>query len=163
MKKIMTLVILLSVGVLTSKASEGDRVSSVLEASLQKSFAGAKLLKWSEMKSSKLLYDSVLYNNERINAYFEADGNLVATGRFIKPEALPLVVAKSMSQKYHDAQITEVIEYIEREATSYIVSAESADRSMVIHAYTDGSSYLFKKSKKHPGDSSNASVVMCDK
>lgn len=152
MKQILTLVILLSVGVVTSRASEGDRVGSVLEASLQKSFSGAKLLKWSEMKSSNLLYASVLYNNERMNAYFDADGNLVATGRFIKPEALPLVVSKAMKEKYHDASITEVVEYIEKEGTSYLVSAESASRSMVIHAFTDGSSYVFKKTKRNSVD-----------
>jgi hypothetical protein len=149
MKQIITLVMLLTVGVFTSRASEGDRVSSVLQASLEKSFAGAKLLKWSEMKSSDLLYASVLYNNERMNAYFDANGNLVASGRFIKADALPLIVSKSMNEKYPDAKITDVVEYIEKEGTSYLLSIESAKKMMVIHAFTDGSSYVFKKSKKN--------------
>jgi len=162
MKQILTLVILLSVGVFTSKASEGDRVRSALEASLQKSFAGAKLLKWSEMRSSNLLYASVLYNNERMNAYFDTDGNLVATGRFIKPEALPLVVSKAMTEKYHDASITEVVEYIEKEGTSYLVTAESANRSMVIHAFMDGSTYIFKKTKRHSVDGNISKCIASD-
>ena len=149
MKQILTLVILLTFGVITTQASEGDRTTSALQASLQKSFAGAKILKWSELENSNLLYASVLYNNERMNAYFDTQGNLVASGRFIKVESLPLIVSKSLNEKYADASIIDVVEYIEKEGTSYLVTIHSNTKEMVIHAFTDGSSYVFKKTKKN--------------
>ena len=147
MKQILTLVILLTFGVVTTQAAEGDRVTTALQASLQKSFAGAKILKWSELGSSDLLYASVLYNNERMNAYFDGNGNLIASGRFIKAESLPLIVSKSLNEKYAGATIIDVVEYIEKEGTSYLVTIHSNSKEMVIHSFTDGSSYVFKKSK----------------
>jgi hypothetical protein len=147
MKQIITLVTILVLGVVTSQASEGDRTTSALQASLQKTFAGAKILKWSELGSSDLLYASVLYNNERMNAYFDAHGNLVASGRFIKPESLPLIVSKSLNEKYTGASIIDVVEYIEKDGTSYLVTIHSNAKELVVHAFTDGSSYVFKKSK----------------
>ncbi|HSB91814.1 MAG TPA: hypothetical protein VLC28_01795 [Flavitalea sp.] len=149
MKRIITLAVLLTFGVATTHAAEGDRVTSALQASLQKSFAGAKILKWSELGSSNLLFASVLYNNERMNAYFDADGNLIASGRFIKTESLPLIVSKSLNEKYSSASIIDVVEYIEKEGTSYLVTIQDDSKEMVIHAFTDGSSYIFKKSKKN--------------
>lgn len=149
MKQILTLVTLLTIGVFTSKASERDPITAALQAGLQKSFAGAKLLGWSEVKSSDLLYASVLYNNERLNAYFDPSGNLVASGRFIKADALPLIVSKSLAEKYPDAAISDVVEYTEKEGTSYLVTIEKAKAEMVIRAFTDGSSYIFKKTKRN--------------
>jgi hypothetical protein len=149
MKRILTLVVLLTFGVITTQAAEGDRVTTALQASLQKTFAGAKILKWSELGSSDLLYASVLYNNERMNAYFDGQGNLIASGRFIKPEAIPLIVSKSLNEKYAGASIIDVVEYIEKEGTSYLVTLNADQKELVIHAFTDGSSYIFKKTKKN--------------
>jgi len=147
MKKILTLVTLLTFGVITSKATEGDPVSAALQASLEKSFSGAKILQWSEMESSDIISASVMYNNERMNAYFDLDGNLLATGRFIKSESLPLLVSKSMNEKYEGASIVDVVEYIEKNGTSYLVTIRTNGNEMVIQAFMDGSSYVFKKTK----------------
>lgn len=149
MKQIITLVSLFTFGVLTTNASGGDPVSNVLQASIQRTFSGAKLLKWNELPSSELLYASILYNNERLNAYFDPEGNLIATGRFIKAEALPLIVSKSMKDKYPTATITDVVEYMEKSGTSYLITMEQDSREMIIRAFNDGSSFVFKKSKKN--------------
>jgi hypothetical protein len=58
-----------------------------------------------------------------------------------------LVVSKSLNQKYADASIIDVVEYIEKDGTSYLVTIHSDKKELVIHAFTDGSSYVFKKTK----------------
>lgn len=148
MKQIFTLVVLLTFGVITSNANVGDPTSKAMQANLEKSFAGAKLLQWHELKSADLYYAHILYNNEHLNAYFDQDGELVATGRSISAGALPLVISQSISRKYGSATIEDVIEYISKEQTSYLVTLQSGDKELVVHAFTDGGSYIFKKAKK---------------
>src|SRR5687768_17092628 len=95
-----------------------------VEASFQKECSGAKSVKWELIRKENIYQAHFIYNNERLNAYFDEDGVLIATGRFVAVANLPLLVRKNVYQKYSDYQVKEVVEFVTNDETSYLVSLE---------------------------------------
>ena len=82
-------------------------------------------------------------------AYFDEDGSLIAVGRFISGANMPLLVSKSLAKKYEGYQVLEVIEYVQGNETSYLVTLENEKNKLIVNAFGSGNSYVFKKEKKN--------------
>ena len=151
-KLVVSLAMFLSI-LTVAVANEGDntrkKINFRVEEAFKKEFNGATSVKWEVMRKENLYQAHFIYNNERLNAFFDAEGNLIATGRFIAVANLPLLVKKNIYQKYGEFQIQEVIEYVTGSETSYLVSVENEKAKMLIHGYNNGSTYIFKKEKKN--------------
>ena len=148
MKKILSLVVLLAVMSAAAFATEDVKVNPFVEETFSKTFSGAQYVSWKVMKEENIHRATFLYNNERLNAFFDKDGNLIATGRFIKTSSLPLMVSRNLASKYPAGEIIEVVEYVQHEETSYLVTIETAKAIVTVRAYPIGTSYVFKKEKK---------------
>lgn len=129
-------------------ANEEVSVNSAVKQAFQKEFAGAQSVTWDAIASKDLFHASFVYNNERLNAYFNADGQLIATGRFIAPENLPMLVAKGVNARYGKLEMTDVIEMISGNETSYIVKVQNDKVKMYVQAYSDGTTSVIKKERK---------------
>lgn len=133
----------------TALAADGGKINYRVEEAFKKEFAGAKSVKWEVIRNAELFQAHFLYNNERLNAFFDAEGNLVATGRFIAVANLPLLLRKNVFQKFKSFQIKDVIEFVQGNETSYLVSIENEKSKLLVHGYANGYSYIFKKEKKN--------------
>lgn len=151
-KLVVSLVMFLSV-IGVSIASDGStkstKVNYRVAETFKKEFDGAKSVKWELIKGKDIYQATFVYNNERMNAYFDVDGGLIATGRFISVDNLPLLVRKNVFQKYGEYKIQEVAEYATENETSYLVVVENEKTKLLIRAYNNGSTYVFKKEKKN--------------
>ncbi len=130
-------------------ASDGGKTNYRVKESFDKEFAAAKSVTWELIKNENIYQARFTYNNERLNAFFDADGNLIATGRFISVANLPLLVRKNVFEKYGSYRITDVIEYVQGNQTSYLVSLENEKAKLLVHGYISGATYIFKKEKKN--------------
>lgn len=148
MKKILSLVVLMAVISATALASGGANINPVVEKTFSKTFSGAQHVSWTVMTEEKIHRASFLLNNERVNAFFDVDGNLIATGRFIKTDDLSPMVRRNIESKFPESRILEVIEYVETNLTSYLVTFETAKAVITVRANGMGTSQILKKEKK---------------
>lgn len=148
-KLIISLLMLMSVMSFANTPETGDRVSSQLRAALEKEFAGAQYVVWQSLKDHQLYQAKFIYNNEQVNAFFDEDGKLLATGRFIPTGNLPLNIAKKLAADYGRFEVKDAIEYSRQGETSYVIGVENDKHRLVLEAFTSGSVYLFKKVKKN--------------
>jgi hypothetical protein len=149
MKKILTLVLFFALSSTAIFAGEGEKVSPKFEASLARSFAGAQYVTWERLDKGRLLRASFVLNNERLNAFFDGSGALIATGRFISQANLPLLVNKSIASGFRQYSFVNAVEYISNDETSYIITMENPKYKLIVRAYPYGSAYIFKKQKKN--------------
>lgn len=145
----LSLLMLISVITYANHPTPGDKVSPRLKAALEKEFAGAQGIVWESISEHQLFHARFVYNNERVNAFFGIDGDLVATGRYINPANMPMNVARQVASKYGSYAIQDVIEYSRNGETSYVISVENEKHRVVLEAYSSGNMYLFKKEKKN--------------
>lgn len=132
----------------SSFANTGKSVNALVKQSFQKEFAGAQSVSWEVISDKDIFHASFIYNNERLNAYFDAEGTLLATGRYVKQENLPMLVTKGITVRYKQYEVVEAIEFVSGSETSYIVKLENEKLSMYIQAYNDGNTTVLKKEKK---------------
>ena len=150
MKKfLVSLVLFVSVFSVSVHAEGDDRVNPRAKESFEKEFRGATYVKWEVIGKDGISHAHFIYNNERLNAFYDEDGNLIATGRFIAESTLPLLVTRSLNAKYGQYEIRNVVEYINGNETSYLVTLENERVKLVLQAYHSGSTYVFKKEKKN--------------
>jgi hypothetical protein len=151
-KLVVSLVMFVSVFGATL-ASDGStkttKVTYRVESAFKKEFEGATSVKWELMKGKDVYQAQFIYNNERLNAYFDFDGNLIATGRFVAVANLPILVRKNIYQKYGEYTIKEVAEFATDSETSYLIALENEKAKLLVRAYNNGSSFVFKKEKKN--------------
>jgi hypothetical protein len=129
-------------------ANTGKSVNALVKQSFQKEFAGAQSVSWEVISDKDIFHASFIYNNERLNAYFDAEGTLLATGRYVKQENLPMLVTKGINARYKQYDVLEAIEFVTGYETSYIIKIENEKLSMYVQAHSDGSTTLLKKEKK---------------
>lgn len=129
-------------------ANTGVSVSNKVQESFTREFAGAQGVRWESLSSKSIFHASFVYNNERLNAYFNNEGELIATGRYIKSESLPLLAGRAISNRFPNQTIEEVIEYVTGTETSYIVTVHNARRAVSAQVYLDGTVTVIKKEKK---------------
>ncbi len=72
--------------------------------SFEREFAGAHSVKWEVLDGKEIYHAFFVYNNEPLNAYFNEEGTLLGTGRYLKFENLPMLTAKSIKEKYSQLQ-----------------------------------------------------------
>ncbi|HEY6436765.1 MAG TPA: hypothetical protein VIY47_09245 [Ignavibacteriaceae bacterium] len=129
-------------------ANTGKSVNALVKQSFQREFSGAQSVSWEVISNKDIFHASFIMNNERLNAYFDAEGTLLATGRYVKQENLPMLVTKGVTVRYKQYVVVEAIEFVTGSETSYIIKLENEKHGIHIQAYNDGNTTLLKKEKK---------------
>lgn len=147
MKKLFATAAFAVVVGLTSFAAD-IKVNQRVLAAFQKEFATATNVSWEVLKNEDIYHASFVYANEIMEAYFSADGEMIAAARHITQEKLPLLVAKSLREQFGQYQFKQATEYMTAEATSYIVHVENAKTLVSLRVYNTGNTEVLKKTKK---------------
>ncbi|HQD10852.1 MAG TPA: hypothetical protein PLQ65_14375, partial [Flavihumibacter sp.] len=80
-------------------------------------------------------------------AFYNADGEMVATARYIDIDNLPIMVRKAISDRYPDHIMKNAIEHISGETTTYYVTLHGLKSSLVVSSTAAGTLNVFKKVK----------------
>jgi hypothetical protein len=121
--------------------------SSKLKTALDKEFAGASAIKWYS-DDNKTFMARFTLREHSVTAYFDGDGNLLATRRYIQEDQLPMVVANKLAKRYPDEQIRWVVEFQAEGNLVYYVTLENATSWKVIKATSSGSLTVHQNMKK---------------
>ena len=109
-------------------------------------FAGATDAAWTT--GSNFYKVAFTLNDQKLFAYYNAEGEFMAVTRFISSFQLPLNLQTSLKKSYNNYWISDLFEMASNEGTNYYVTFENADTKIVLKSI-DGSSWsLYQKSKK---------------
>ena len=117
MKKI--LLIAASFISLASFANVDPITGKVLE-SFRTEFADAKNVQWKSLDDAGLYQATFSYRNTELSAFYNAEGEMVATARYISKENLPIMVSKEIAERYPEHVIKNVIEHISNGYTYHV-------------------------------------------
>jgi hypothetical protein len=144
---LVTLVVFLSV--LGNFAfAKGDEIVNIkIRDAFRKEFSSAQQIHWEKIKNENIYEAQFIYNNERLCAFFDENGQLLVISRSIAAASLPMLVTKKVNKQYKDYKLQEVLEYVCEGNTSYVLVLEKDSVRVVIQAYPEGSVSIFKKEK----------------
>ncbi|HPZ87139.1 MAG TPA: hypothetical protein PLQ32_03475 [Flavihumibacter sp.] len=124
-----------------------DPVTGKVLASFRANFAEAKNVEWKSLDDSGLFQAKFLYNDAEISAFYNADGEMVATARYIDIDNLPIMVRKAINDRYPDHIMKNAIEHISGETTTYYVTLHGVKSSLIVSSTAAGTLNVFKKVK----------------
>jgi len=88
-KMIIGFAVLMSV--LAVNAADTNPVSDKVQQSFQKEFAKATNISWIS-KEKNIFQATFTYNGTQVEAYFDAEGNVLSTARLISEQQLPVMI-----------------------------------------------------------------------
>jgi len=124
-----------------------DPVSDKVKQAFQKEFEKATNTTWMYQKDKHVYHARFQYKGETVEAFYDEEGSLLSTARFISENQLPILVMKQMSTDYPDYIVRQVVEFTNESQTTYIVSSYNSKETLVVKYYTNGDSQRIKRIK----------------
>ena len=146
MKRIFATLALAVAVVSVSFASDVVKVDRKIQAAFQKEFASAFNPTWEELTDG-LYHVSFSQNGEAMDAYYNEQGQQVALARSVSKDNLPLLVGKTIDQKFRGSIVTDIRELVGENETSYLVTARNEKATTIARIYTGGGIEIVKRVK----------------
>lgn len=124
-----------------------DPVSDKVRQSFQKEFEKATNITWMYQKDKNVYHARFQYNGEMVEAFYDEEGSLISTARFIAENQLPILVMRQMANEYPGYTVRQVVEFTNESQTTYIVSSYNSKETLVVKYYTNGDSQRIKRIK----------------
>jgi len=145
----MFLILALVASAITQTVTAGeDKVSPRLTQALVKEFSGAEAIHWQAFKGKDIYQASFVLNHQRLFAFFNSDGELLSTGRYVAESNLPILVSRTLATRFADFEVKEVVEYTREGDTKYALVLENSTKTITANAYSDGGIAVISKKKK---------------
>src|SRR4030095_2553474 len=148
MKKMFLILVLVASAITQTVSAADEKVSPRLSQALVKEFSGAQAIHWQAFKGKDIYQASFILNNQRLFAFFNSDGELLSTGRYVAQANLPILVNKTIADRFGDYEVKEIVEYTKDGDTQYALVMENAKRTILANAFTDGGIAVVQKKKK---------------
>jgi hypothetical protein len=146
MKKILV-TLALAVAIVTSGfATDVIKVDKRVQAAFEKEFASAFNPTW-EIVGENLYHVTFTQNGAVMDAYYNEEAELVTLARFVSKDQLPLLVSKTIDQKFNGYIVNEIRELVTNDETSYLITARKVDATVIARVYTTGGLQIVKKIK----------------
>ena len=144
---LVTLVVFLAV-LGNSAIARGDEfVNFKIREAFKKEFSSARQIHWVKIKNENIYEAQFIYNDERLCAFYDENGQLLVISRSIAAASLPMLVTKKVNKQYKDYKLQEVLEFVCEGSTSYVLVLEKNSVRLTIQAYPEGNVTIFKKEK----------------
>ncbi len=86
-------------------------------------------------------------DGQAISAFYNAEGNLVASARDISLLQLPLSLQTELRKKYQDYTVTNPFEVNNEEGTTYYATIETSSAKLELKSTSHGEWNTYKKSR----------------
>jgi hypothetical protein len=146
-KLILALAMILTTGLTSAFASRGDDINQAAMASFKSEFATATNISWQHEKA----YTKATFtlNDQVMIAYYNNDNNeLIAVVRNILSQQLPLNLFTSLKKEYKGYWVTGLFEMATPGYTSYYVTLENSDETIVLNATGSSEWTMYNKTRK---------------
>jgi hypothetical protein len=145
MKKFITTA-LLTVALISGAFAANDAASRKAESKFNAAYPNAENIRLSSSNDHTTI--SFRWNGQEMKAFYDNDGNEIATTRTIQLSNLPSRAQKNIRQKYEGYVATEAIEMDHvQEGVSYYVSLQNDTTKIILQVSSQGETSVFKKAK----------------
>ncbi len=121
-----------------------DKTPVIVSKSFQTSFNNAKEVNWSEVNG---LYKAAFTSDgQTIFAFYDAEGNLVASARNVSFLQLPLSLQTDLRKDYQHFSATNFFEVNNEGGTSYYATIENNSEKLQLKSTSYGEWVEYKKS-----------------
>ena len=146
MKKIiLSLATVLMIG-LSAFAGKGTDVNQQAKEAFTKDFASAKNAVWEQKKDYVKV--TFTFNDQVLFAYYNNSGELQAVVRNILSDQLPISLLAELKKEYSGFWISELFEMASDDQTTYYVTLENADKTLVLKSSGASNWSVYSKTKK---------------
>jgi hypothetical protein len=146
-KRIITAVLVLLVAGTTAFADSANaRIDKKVIYAFNSRYTGATHVNW--FQESNLYKATFQYHEICFTAYFDAEGEWVATTRNVLSDQLPLPLIMRLKNDFGDFWITELIEVDSPYNISFFVAIENSSKSIVLRSEGFGDWEVYRKSRK---------------
>jgi|SRR5215217_4472178 len=145
-KTFVALLVMLAVGVTPVLAN--DKTNDKATEALKKEFVGAESVKWTDLGDYKMAL--FIFNEYRIEAYFNNEGELEGFDRYISINQLPLEVLRSFSKHFAKAAVSDILEISNAEGTSYRLNVETQNGQYHVKISSTGAILKTVKGESKP-------------
>ncbi len=144
MKK-MLLTLAIAVCTLSAFASEKNVTSVVLNA-FNNEFTTAKEVEWTA--GNGYYKATFIYNNKYVFAFYSTEGELLGLTHYLSPVDLPLSLQNNIRKDYNDYWVSDLFEVVKDGTTSYYLTLEKADKTIILQSSGGNEWSTVKKIKK---------------
>lgn len=127
-------------------AAGEDEVSAKVLGAFKKEFSAAREISWTI--GSNYYQASFVYNDQHVSAYYNTDGELIGLTRNISPVDLPLALQSDLKKNHSEYWISDLFEVANENGTTYYITLEDADSSLVMKSANAKNWDTYKKVKK---------------
>ncbi len=136
----------LAIAVITSSFASDVKVGRKIQSAFQKEFASAFNPRW-ETLAEGLFHVGFTLNGEVMDAYYNEDAELISYARIVSSEQLPILVAKTLKEKFSGAEVAQIREMVSQNETSYLVTLKKSNGVVIARVFTSGNLQIVKKIK----------------
>jgi hypothetical protein len=127
-------------------ATEVNKVSSAVMSSFKNEFKQASDISWKTGEG--FAKATFTLNNQQMEAFYNYNGQLIASDQYITFDQLAAEAQKSFSKKFGGYEVKQVIHFEGTEEEAYYVSAENEVETVVVKIDTRHELSIFKRTKK---------------
>jgi hypothetical protein len=147
MKKIiLSLGTMLTLAGSTAFANNNESADAKAKQTFNSNFTGVSHVMW--QRENAFEKATFTMNNQVMFAYFDDNGDLVATTRNILSDQLPIHLLTDLKKNYADHWITELFEIATQGETTYYVTLENAEETVVLRSSDFNNWSTYKKIKR---------------
>ena len=143
---ILSIATVLMMGASAFAGSNNDNVNQQAKQSFQKDFSTARNISYEQ----KTDYVKVTFtiNDQVLFAYYNNNGQLQAVVRNIVSDQLPITLLTDLKKSYSDYWISDLFEVASDDQTTYYITLESKDKTVILKSEGTSSWSVFSKAKK---------------
>lgn len=131
----------------SSFATDPAKVSPVVKAAFENDFANASAVYWE--KTDDFYFATFLLNDEKIDAAYTEDGELLGTARKIATTQMPLSISLAVAEKYKDYKVNDTVtELTYASVTRYYVTVTNDKQSIRLKCLANGDMEVESRTKK---------------
>jgi len=146
MKKLLMAALLAVVLTGSAFAKETSIVNSAVATTFGYEFKKASAVTWST--TTNYVKATFTLDNERMEAYYNYDGDKIGTSKAFNVEELPLGAKRALAKKYEGFTIKQAIEFAGIDETAYFIFAENEKESVILKVNGTGGLSTYKRTKK---------------
>jgi hypothetical protein len=147
MKKVLIgLTLLASLIASSSFSNYEDKLPGwLVQRAFRAEFTTATDIKWQE--ENQVAIATFILNHSTVQAFFDFDGTLLGTARFLKFDELPVLSITAISNRFPNAISYDPIEYTVNGELYYVLTVETTTRIFQVKVLPTGETVIRKSTK----------------
>ena len=111
-------------------AQDVNQIDERAVADFESAFAGASNVEW--ISKEHFTKASFHQNDQKVEVFYNLDGELIATTTQIKMDKVPTFVKRIIAKSYSDYTVKEAFKFEADDENAYFISAENEKENLVL-------------------------------